>query len=308
MVRVQAGEALWGVFMEGRVHPLHNQPATLQELLKSNWREDASSASARSPVADYQFLSPVTAPCQIICQGKNYLDHIIETGVKPKDKDFNLLFSKSDASLALPVGQLKRPAGVKLLDYEIELGLVIGKEISAGAQITEENLVDYVAGFVIANDVSARDVQICERQWFKGKSFRGFCPVGPILYLPDREEFSILFSLELRVNGEIRQKASTAQLIHTPAATLAEIAGIFDLRPGDLLLTGTPGGVAMRVKQKTWFEEFLGTFRSEKEKFARFVEEQSRSPRYLKPGDKIESTIHSKDGCVDLGTQTLEVV
>ena len=303
-VQTEGGAIHWGEFQSGAVKLMDSPATNLRDFLASPGRPTGTAQN-------FHFLSPVTAPCQIICQGKNYLDHILETGVKPKDKDFNLLFTKADSSLAPPAGSLPRPRGVRLLDYELELGLVIGKELPAGAAVTDDTLGNYVAGFVMANDVSARDVQIPERQWFKGKSFRGFCPVGPVLYLAEPAEVKSIFAqgleLELRVNGEKRQKASTRQLIHGPAATLTEIARVFDLRPGDLLLTGTPGGVAMRVKPKTQWQEVLSSFKSEKQKFADFVTEQALSPRYLKTGDRIESTIRSADGGVDLGLQKLLV-
>ncbi|RZA04176.1 MAG: FAA hydrolase family protein, partial [Proteobacteria bacterium] len=209
-------KATWGTLEGETVRPLSRQFATLAELLNANqWEQEG----ATIPGNGLEFLSPVTAPCQIICQGKNYLDHIIETGVKPKNKDFNLLFTKADSSLNAPNAPVQRPPQVKLLDYELELGLVIKKPITQATTITPEMLPDYIAGFVMANDVSARDVQVPQRQWLKGKSFRTFCPVGPILYLPTREEFSQLLNLELHltVNGETRQKANTKQLMHQPA-------------------------------------------------------------------------------------------
>ena len=308
LVRYQSqGQApAWGVLEGETIRAIPGSYDSLAALLAAKAWEQAGS---RLPTATVQFLSPVTAPCQIVCQGKNYLDHIIETGVKPKNKDFNLLFGKADSSLTGPNDTVMRPPGVRLLDYELELGLVIGKAITGPTEVTEANLHEYVAGFVMANDVSARDVQVPQRQWLKGKSFRTFCPVGPVLYLPTREEFASLynFDLKLEVNGEIRQRANTKQLMHRPAETLAEISGIFDLRPGDLLLTGTPGGVAMKVKTPTWWDEFLGTFKTEKEKFAAFVETQSRSPRYLRVGDKVEASIRSADGKVDLGRQSWRV-
>lgn len=283
---------------------------TLSSFLKNNEIPAlASAALTKISLEDYLILAPATAPCQIICQGKNYLDHLLETGVQPKNKEFNLLFTKSDSCLAPASGSVQRPAGVRLLDYELELALVIGREIKESTNINENNLHEFVAGIVMANDISARDVQIPERQWFKGKSFRGFCPVGPLFVFLEKEDFGQLLNLdlELKVNGERRQKSNTKLLMHKPAETLTEISRVFDLRVGDLLLTGTPGGVAMKVKAKTWWEEFLGTFKSEKEKFAEFVEEQARSSRYLKPGDKIESTIRSADGKIDLGNQELIV-
>lgn len=274
---------------------LHSPPAAGSDLLD---------------FASLDLLSPVTPPCQIVCQGKNYLDHMLETGVKPKNKDFNLLFLKASSSLAPARGKLVRPRGVRLLDYELELGLVIRKAPEKGVRITRANIHDYVAGLVMANDVSARDIQVPERQWFKGKSLRGFCPTGPWIWFWGREEVDCLGSLELelKVNGEVRQKATTGQLLHSPEDTLTEIAGLFDLYPGDLLLTGTPGGVAMRVKAKTKWQEFRDLWKGDKEKFRAFVEEQATSPHYLKPGDTVESSIRCVKTGVDLGRQILNVV
>jgi 2-keto-4-pentenoate hydratase/2-oxohepta-3-ene-1,7-dioic acid hydratase in catechol pathway len=302
----KSGEATWGAREGEAVRPLATQFGTLKELLRSSqWQMEGNTLPANT----LEYLSPVTAPCQIICQGKNYLDHLLETGVRPQNKDFNLLFSKADSSLNPPAAPVIRPPQVELLDYELELGLVMKRDLAEPTTITEANLPDYVAGFVIANDVSARDVQVPQRQWLKGKSFRTFCPVGPVLYLPAREEFQQLLNLELHltVNGETRQKANTKQLMHRPAETLTEISSIFTMRTGDLLLTGTPGGVAMKVKSATWLDEFRGTFKSEKEKFKAFVEEQKKSPRYLKPGDRVEGTIRSADGKIDLGRQAWTV-
>lgn len=271
--------------------------------------EKALSSGEGTPLGGLELLSPVTAPCQIICQGKNYLDHLIETGVKPKNKDYNLLFTKSDSSLAPAVGTLWRPEGVRLLDYELELGLVIRKAITGPLDINDYNLHEYVAGLVMANDISARDVQIPERQWFRGKSFRGFCPVGPFFYLMAKEDFARLydFQLTLSVGGAVRQKASTSQLMHRPPETLSLISRSFDLRPGDLLLTGTPGGVSMRVKPKSFWQELLDLRKTDKEKFARFVEEQAESGRYLKDWDRIEARIRTPGGEIDLGEQRLVV-
>jgi 2-keto-4-pentenoate hydratase/2-oxohepta-3-ene-1,7-dioic acid hydratase in catechol pathway len=294
------------------VSELASTAHTLGEFLRAGGKEEARAggAGARLPLADIRLLPPVTPPCQIICQGKNYLDHLVETGVKPKDKEFNLLFTKADSSLAPARGGVRRPEGVKLLDYELELGLVIGREIRGETKITDENLHEFVAGLVMANDVSARDIQVPERQWFRGKSFRGFCPVGPVLYLMDREDFPALYDLSLRltVNGEKRQESSTKLLLHRPPETLSLISRVFDLRVGDLLLTGTPGGVAMRVKPKTRWQEILSAGKSDKEKFADFVREQTVSPRYLRAGDRVEASIRSPDGRLDLGVQAWTVL
>lgn len=311
IVRFERRDGLvsWGRFESGLIRPIPGEADNLGNFLANRvWKQSPTREEFRP--GEVKFLSPVTAPCQIVCQGKNYSDHRAETGVKSDGKGDNILFTKADSCLAPPVTEVRRPGGVRLLDYELELGLVIGAPVSAGVTVTPENLHEFVYGLVMANDISARDVQVPQRQWFKGKSFRGFCPVGPVLYLFDPEEIPLLQDMEMQlcVNGEVRQRANTSQLIHGPADTLREISRIFDLRPGDLLLTGTPGGVAMRVKAKSWFGEFMGTFQNEQEKFRRFVEEQARNPRYLKDGDKVESTLRSADGRIDLGKQSWTVV
>jgi 2,4-didehydro-3-deoxy-L-rhamnonate hydrolase len=306
VVRFQNRDGLvsWGRLEPEGVRPIPGPAESLSAFLtKQAWKQQP--ARDALPLEEVSLLSPVTAPCQIICQGKNYLEHMVETGVRPGSKDFNTLFAKADSSLAPPVGEVVRPKGVRLLDYELELGLVIGSSLRSYRKVTESSLHELVAGIVMGNDLSARDIQVPQRQWFKGKSFRGFCPVGPVLYLLDPEDFPRIYELdlELTVNGKRQQKASTRQLLHRPEDTLTEISGIFDLRPGDLLLTGTPGGVAMRVKPKGLLGELRGAFRGDREKFAAFVEEQALSPRYLQDGDLIESTIRSADGVVDLGAR-----
>lgn len=309
LVRYGSGE--WGAVREGTVFPLASGAVSLRGLLVQDVPGLVRAAWEGKGVAlaGLELLAPVTAPCQIICQGKNYLDHLLETGVALKNKDYNLLFTKADSSLSSARGAVVRPAGVRLLDYELELGLVLGRDISGPVEVGEGDLPGLVAGLVMGNDLSARDVQIPERQWFRGKSFRGFCPVGPYFYFMEQADWARLFDLELllKVNGAVKQKASVGQMMHRPAETLGLISRTFDLRTGDLLLTGTPGGVSMRVPKKAWWEEVLDVWRSDKVKFARFVEEQAASGRYLRDGDVIECSIRTADGAMDLGEQRLVV-
>lgn len=256
-----------------------------------------------------QLLSPVTTDAQIVCQGKNYPGHLKETGVRPKDKGFNLLFTKASSALTGARGAIERPAGVRLLDYEIELGLVLGAapDLATAAE-GRADLSQCVVGLVVANDVSARDIQVPQGQWFKGKSFRTFCPVGPYLVLLDRDDYGRLGDLQLtlRVNGEVRQQGQVRDMIYPPSETLAELAGILDLKAGDLLLSGTPGGVAMQVPAglRAKFLEFI---RSPKEHMRNFVETQAASGRYLNDGDVIHASIATADGELDLGMQELTV-
>src|SRR6185312_10809660 len=172
---------------------------------------------------------------------------MIESGMDP-DRAFNMLFTKSTASLTGPDDDIVRPADVRLLDYEVELGIVLGRPIPGPVTVTEENLADYVGAFVLADDVSARDVQLPQGQWYKGKSYRTFCPVGPYLCVPGRDEVARWreLRLTLTVNGEMRQDGLAADMVFGPAATLTELSGLEHLDVGDLLLTGTPGGVALQ--------------------------------------------------------------
>jgi 2-keto-4-pentenoate hydratase/2-oxohepta-3-ene-1,7-dioic acid hydratase in catechol pathway len=251
---VQGGDRFWGVVVPGGVAALPTRFPTTAALIaggEAEWR----AAAARGPdlrMADVTLLSPVTAPCRVICQGANYRQHMVESGLNPDEKAFNMFFEKSDASVAPPVGEVVRPSHVRLLDYEIELGLVMGAAVTAGRPVTPEDLPGLIFGLVIANDISARDVQLPQMQFFKGKSYRGFCPVGPYLTIPDRAEFALIddLLLTLSVNGEVRQRDSTRNLVFGPAETLAELTTFSDLSPGDLILTGTPAGVGpMRAGQ-----------------------------------------------------------
>ncbi|HEX8982463.1 MAG TPA: fumarylacetoacetate hydrolase family protein [Ktedonobacterales bacterium] len=260
------------------------------------------------PLAAIEPLSPVTAPCRIIGQGTNYQAHRKETGTH---HSFNLIFAKADSALTSPRGPVVRPRGVQLLDYELELGLVVGRAITGPVQVHADRLEEVVAGFVMANDISARDVQIPEQQWFHGKSFRTFCPVGPYFYLLDEGDAQRLGTLRLRlwVNGQLRQDATADQLIYGPAATLASLSKTLDLAPGDLLLTGTPGGVALRPP--TGLARRLGDLLPPARRMRAFVAAQRKRPEYLHDGDIVTSTIATADatadGAIDLGWQEWQV-
>ena len=174
---------------------------------------------------------------------------MIESGLDPDAKSFNMFFTKSDASIAPAIGTVRRPPHVLLLDYEIELALVFRRSIQSPVTVTRETLKDYVFAATIANDISARDVQIPQTQFFKGKSYRGFCPIGPWLTVLEPQEFALLDNLDLRlsVNGALRQSDTTANLVFKPAETISELSTFANIAPGDVLLTGTPSGCALQV-------------------------------------------------------------
>ena len=240
---------------------------------------------------------------KVLCQGANYRQHMIDSGMNPDDKSFNMFFTKSTASITGPVGKIIKPRHVQLLDYEIELTLVLGKKTSSPVQVTRENLHEYVAGICIGNDVSARDIQIPQMQFHKGKSYRTFCPLGPVLCLLDREEMHYLDELQLAltVNGERRQYDSTANLVYKPAETLTEFSQIHDFEPGDVLMTGTPSGCALGLPAPALVK--VSSLLPEAKRWALFINSQKRRTQYLKVGDRVRSTITSNDGVINLGEQ-----
>jgi 2-keto-4-pentenoate hydratase/2-oxohepta-3-ene-1,7-dioic acid hydratase in catechol pathway len=203
---------------------------------------------------------------------------------------------------------LVRPGQVRFLDYEIELGLVFKRDITTPQAIQNADLPEFIAGLVIVNDYSARDIQLPQTQFYKGKSFRSFAPVGPYLTLLEEHDFSKIFDLqlELRVNGQIRQKDSTRNMVYGPAETLTELSGVHDFSAGDLLSTGTPSGCALAVPSP--LKQKLAGLLPESAKWRIFDKIQARRTQYLKPGDIVEASIRSADGMIDLGIQCNHVV
>ncbi|TGK34539.1 fumarylacetoacetate hydrolase family protein [Leptospira gomenensis] len=297
----------WAFFENGRILPLGCGDLSTKEFLEF-LKKKKSTKLKPIPPEKISILSPITAPCQILCQGANYRQHLIESGLNPDDKNYNLFFTKSDASLFSPIGNVVRPSHVKLLDYEIELGLVFGKRFGSDLDPNPENVISNVAAFFMANDVSARDVQLPQLQWYKGKSYRTFCPAGPHLAVLERGDFDRLNSLELKltVNGEVRQNDTASNLVFKPVESILELSRFCNISPGDVLLTGTPSGCALRAPGK--FVQALGGFLSEKTKWKLFVKGQNKRSQYLRPGDVVRSTIRTVDGKIDLGEQILNVI
>lgn len=230
---------------EIRVRPLAVDAATTADLIEA-FEAGKVEAGASVSVSARSLLSPVTDNATIFCQGLNYRDHAAES--QHADRKSNLIFCKASSSLTGPYDDVVRPAGVELLDYEVEFGVVLRRDVRSAEAVTKENLGQLVAGIVLANDVSARDSMFGASflQWFEGKSYRSFCPAGPTLWLLEPGEVVEALEnmeLSLALNGEQRQHASSSQLIWKVEETLSYISERMDLKRGDLLLTGTPGGV-----------------------------------------------------------------
>jgi 2-keto-4-pentenoate hydratase/2-oxohepta-3-ene-1,7-dioic acid hydratase in catechol pathway len=218
-----------------------------------------------------------------------------------------VFFRKSSASVSPATGDLIRPAHVRLLDYELEVGLVMGGRLGIGAAVADADLPGYVAGLVMCNDISARDIQLEKGQFYESKSYPTFTPTGPRLVLLEGGDFDRLAGLRLRlwVNGEPRQDATAADMITRPAAALSALARFQPLDPGDLLLTGTPGGTALQAPPAVIGK--VGDLLPTPLKWRMFFSRQERNPAYLKPGDVVTASIATDDGALDLGAQHVVV-
>jgi 2,4-didehydro-3-deoxy-L-rhamnonate hydrolase len=299
----------WGVLRERTITPIPGDFATTGDLVRGTTASELAALRGDAvDVRDVTLLSPITRNQQFICQGANYRQHMIESGMDPDAKAYNMIFTKATSCIVPACSDVIRPKHVKFLDYEIELGLVLRRAIRAPVAVTEANLHEYVAAAVIVNDYSARDVQLREMQFYKGKSFRTFGPVGPHLTLLDESNIGLLreLRLTLTVNGQVRQDDTTANLVYGPAETLTALSRVQDLDPGDLLSTGTPAGCALSVPSPA--KQRIAALLPDKMRWDLFLQIQSRRPQYLNPGDRVEARIRSADGTVDLGVQTNEIV
>ncbi len=305
----QHNQTHWGVLHGQEIAPIPGDYATTGELIRAVTVSELKALPVSElNLADVTLLSPVTRNQQFVCQGANYRQHMIESGMNPDAKNYNMIFTKAQSCICPADSDVIKPSIVKFLDYEIELGLIMRREISGKVSVTEQNLHEFIAGLVIVNDYSARDIQIPQMQFYKGKSFRTFGPVGPWLCLLEPADMPYLKNLQLRlsVNGQIRQNDSTANLVHGPVVTLNELAGVQDLQPGDLIATGTPAGCALSIPSPVKMR--IAALLPEAKKWALFLKVQAARTQYLQVGDKVEASIRSADGVIDLGVQRNRVV
>ena len=304
-------EHYWGVLRQSRIVRIDGDYPSTGELIRQwSFEQLAQLQGEELGIEQVKLLSPITRNQQFVCQGANYRQHMIESGMDPDAKTYNMIFTKASSCIVAADSPLIKPRNVRFLDYEIELGLVLKREINGAVKVTDANLHEFIAGLVIVNDYSARDIQIPQMQFYKGKSFRTFGPVGPYLCLLAPGDFKYLQQLQLRltVNGQVRQNDSTANLVFGPAETLTELSAVQDFAAGDLLATGTPAGCALSIPSPAK-QRFAAALLPEAVKWKAFLKAQEgRSAFYLKPGDVVEASIRSTDGQIDLGTQRNLVV
>jgi len=305
VIRFRHGDKIqWGVIRAGAITPVGGDFPTTGAFLGANPVDGLSRLNAPTFTENaVEILSPVTRNQQFLCQGANYRQHMIESGMNPDAKTFNMIFTKAASCIVAADSPLVKPAHVRFLDYEVELGLVLKRDVDRATAVTDANLLDYVAGLVIVNDYSARDVQIPQMQFYKGKSYRTFGPVGPYLCLLEPNDAKEIRNLRLRltVNGEKRQDDLASNLVHGPAETLTELSGLQDLFVGDLIATGTPSGCALTVPPPL-VQRIVGLL-PEKAKWNAFFAKQAKRTQYLKVGDVVETTIANSSGAIDLGRQ-----
>ncbi|WP_422743373.1 fumarylacetoacetate hydrolase family protein [Mycobacterium sp. WMMD1722] len=302
--------ASWGVLKGDLISPLGGDYPSTTDLIDRGIADWTAAAAQDGAVrlADVELLTPVTVPCRVMCQGANYRQHAIESGMDPDKREFNLFFDKTDAAVTGPCDPITRPAHVSLLDYEIELALVLRGPVDTPTTITTENLHEYVFGVTIGNDLSARDIQLPQGQFLKGKSYRGFCPLGPVLAVLEPDEFGLLDDLELRleVNGSPRQADNTANMLYRPAETLTELSEFCNWTSGDVLMTGTPHGIVAGSPPPV-IRRLATALLPEDKLWAAFVKLNQRKP-YLQPGDVVTASIRNAAGSLDLGTQRNTIV
>ena len=308
---LQDGTPAWGVVHDRRVAPLSSVYASTADFVGAGMDEAWASTPAQASLSldGLQLLSPVTGDRQFVCQGVNYASHVRESGMNPDHIPFNTLFTKAPSCLTSARADVVRPAHVQLLDYEVELGLVMRRALTAPVAVGPDQLHEWLAGVTIVNDLSARDVQLPQAQFYKGKSYRGFGPAGPFLLLLTPAEWRRWPELRLRlqVNGQPRQDSYAGDMIFKPHQTLTELSALHDMQPGDLIATGTPAGCAARAPGKLvmWIMRHL---LSDASKWRLFIGKGQRNPAYLQPSDVVTASIRSDDGRLDLGEQRNRIV
>jgi 2-keto-4-pentenoate hydratase/2-oxohepta-3-ene-1,7-dioic acid hydratase in catechol pathway len=216
---------------------------TMGELLRAGPPAEPNG----DPVQPDRLLPPVTDPQKIICIGLNYLSHAQESGLEPPETP--TLFGKYRNALAAPDSTVKLPAYSSKVDYEAEVAFVIGKQAK---DVAEADAVDYVAGYMLLNDLSARDMQFATPQWMPGKVFDGAAPCGPWLVTPDEAGSHDQIAIRLTLNGEEMQNGTTADLVHSIPALVVYLSKLMTLEPGDIVSTGTPAGVGSGRDPRVW--------------------------------------------------------
>jgi 2-keto-4-pentenoate hydratase/2-oxohepta-3-ene-1,7-dioic acid hydratase in catechol pathway len=264
--KVKKEDAVWDMLAIAEAFEDTDFPQTITEGIASGLdfvekvrklaeqaRSDENADRFKYAFTAIDWLSPIPrTPKNVLCVGKNYADHAAEMGAEaPPEK--MMIFTKSPTSIAADEQDIPVHADVTdSLDYEGELAVVISKK---GRNIPKQLAYDYVFGYTIANDVTARDVQAAHGQFFLGKSLDGSCPMGPYLVTKDEIPNAHNLSIVTKVNEQVRQNGNTASMIFKIDELIAEISRYVTLEPGDVILTGTPAGVGKGMTPQTFLKK-----------------------------------------------------
>jgi acylpyruvate hydrolase len=227
--------------------------ADVRELLEARegWEKAASgNGTERSALQDVDLAPVVSRPEKIICVGLNYRDHAAEAGGEPPA--FPALFGKYARSLIGPYDVLQLPGNSDKVDWEVELGVIIGKDCRF---VDEAGALEAIAGYTVINDVSMRDWQRRTTQYLQGKTFEGSTPIGPWLVTADELGDGSGLEIKCSVDGEVRQRASTSDMVFSPAEIVSYVSQIITLVPGDVISTGTPSGVGAARRPPVFLQD-----------------------------------------------------
>jgi 2-keto-4-pentenoate hydratase/2-oxohepta-3-ene-1,7-dioic acid hydratase in catechol pathway len=200
------------------------------------WTDDGIDAGSKTYEPDAVALLPPSEPTKIICQAGGYMDHREESGLDDRPEQPEL-FLKTPNCVSAHGDAIELPPGRDMVEFEAEFAVVIGDQCRA---VSEDEAMEYVAGFTCVNDISNRDDQQAERNWVRGKAFDGSLPMGPVLATPD--EVPADATLMLRLNGEVKQETTREMLLFSVEELIADISKLITLEPGDVIATGTPFG------------------------------------------------------------------
>ena len=231
---------------------LGEESASLRDLLAAGRLDELAGRIAGAegvPLEDVALCPPVPDPDKVICIGLNYRAHAAEAGIEPPDSP--TFFAKFRNALAAPGAEVALPAASKKVDYEAEIAFVVGRR--AGG-VDAAQALDHVAGLMLFNDLSARDLQFGTPQWMPGKVFDGSAPCGPALVTLDEAGAHDAVGFELTLNGERMQASSTADLIFSIPELVARLSRLLTLEPGDIVATGTPAGVGSTREPRVWLK------------------------------------------------------
>ncbi len=224
--------------------------ADVGALLRAGPLEGVVAEGEPRRLEDLRLLPPVLHPQKIVCIGQNYRAHAEEQGKEAPDTP--TFFAKFPNALAAPGAAVPLPAASDAVDYEAEVAFVIGERCK---DVAEGEALGVVAGYMLLNDLSARDLQFQTPQWMPGKVFDGAAPCGPALVTPDEAGAHDAIDVELALNGETMQSGSTADLVHSVPALVAHLSRLMTLEPGDVVSTGTPAGVGSMRQPPVWLKQ-----------------------------------------------------